>query len=301
MNPQKPKSPGGVFRWVDTPWSIAAVLGAWGVMIGNEAFLLADIAICFAAILAAVQLARETLIWTARRHTPPFVFGLLTVLIVVGVAFWWTGLQKSSAETKRDELSKLGQIPQLKQTIQEMRNGEQEAAKAQAVQEASLQQQVKDIGADNKSLKTSIEKKDAVLAQIARDQYALNFTPEITTETDDSPDQVKFVNLGKTNVMMSDVNCTQPDFNISKMNEAPGQLAPNSWVGVLLHDENAKANIVIVAPKYTDGRVPLYCTVSLETLDKRHYLLPFTWTFVVKDKAISRSYAIPRAMIDVKN
>ena len=299
MNRDKPKPSSGIFRWVETPWVIAVVLGVWGVMIGSEEFFLANVVLCIAAILAAVQLARETLIWTRRRHTLPFVCGLLAVIALVGAAFWWTGRQKSSFKAKSGQLGQLSRIPGLEGTIKQMTVNERETAKTQAVEQGKLEQKVSDIGADNKSLKTSIEKKDAVLAQIARDQYALNFTPQITPQTDDSPDQVKFMNLGKTNVMISDMNCTQTYFTIWKTQEPSGQIAPNSYIGFSRTD-NTKEAILNAAPNYPDGKVPVECTVSIETLDKKHYLLPFTWSFVVKDNSISRSYAIPRAVTEVK-
>ena len=179
-----------------------------------------------------------------------------------------------------------------------MKQSEQDNAEAQEVEQGKLEQHVKDIGADNKSLKTSIEQKDAILAKIASDQYALNFTPQITPETDDAPAQVKFVNLGKTNVMISDVNCTQTYFTIKKMKESSSQIAPNSFV-VVEEGEVTKGLIVKVTPTYSDGKVPLECTVSIETLDKKHYLLPFTWMFVVKDNSISRSYAIAHTVTEV--
>jgi hypothetical protein len=299
MNREKPKPSSGTFRWVDTPWVIAAVLGVWGVMIGSEEFLLANVAVCIAAILVAVQLARETLIWTRRRHTLSFVFGLLAVIALVGAAFWWTGRQKASSETKSAQLAKLGQIPQLQQTIQDMKQSEQDTAKAQAMEQGKLEQQVKDIGADNKSLKTSIEQKDATLATIARDQYALNFTPQIVPQNDNSQDQVKFVNLGKTNVMISDLNCTNTYFKIAKMKESPGQIVPNSWLSAAIAADT-KDFIVKVVLNFADGKVPLECSVSIETLDKKHYLLPFTWMFVVKDNSISSSYSIAHAVTEVK-
>jgi hypothetical protein len=299
MNREKPKPSSGIFRWVDTPWVIAAVLGIWGVMIGSEEFLLANLVACIAAILAAVQLARETLIWTRRRHTLPFVFGLLAVIALVGSAFWWTGRQKSTSEAKSTQLSKLSQIPQLQKTIQNMTKSEQNAAQTQAVEQGKLEQKVSDIGADNKSLKTSIEKKDAVLAQIAHDQYALNFAPQIAVMTSDFKDQVAFVNQGKTNVMLSDVNCAQTYFYIGGIRKVPAQITPNSNMGITLIADRLK-DIVLIAPHYPDGEVPVECTASIETLDKKHYLLPFTWFFVVKDNSISRCFAVPRAVTEVK-
>lgn len=268
-------------------------------MIGSEEFLLADVAACIAAILATVQLARETLIWTRRRHTLPFVFGLLAVIALVGAAFWWTGHQKASSEAKSAQLAQLGRIPGLENTIKKMTADEQEAVKAQAAQQARMEQKVSDIGADNKSLKTSIEKKDAVLAKIARDQYALNFTPQVALMTYDFKDKVAFVNLGKTNVILSDVNCTQTYLTIGKMKESPSQIAPNSNMGVTEGADTLKA-IALIAPNYPDGKVPLECTASIETFDKKHYLLPFTWIFVIKDNSVSSSYAVARAETEVK-
>jgi hypothetical protein len=299
MNREKPKPSSGIFRWVDTPWVIAAVLGVWGVMIGSEEFLLANIAVCIAVILAAVRLARETLIWTRRRHTLPFVSGLLVIIVLVGAAFWWTGRQKSSSEAKSGQLAKLSQIPQLQRTIQDMTKSEQGAAQAEAVEQGKLEQKVSDIRADNKSLKTSIEEKDTTLAKIARDQYALNFTPQVSLMTSDSKDTVAFVNLGKTNVILSYANCTQTYLTFGKVRDFPSLIAPNSNIGVTEPADVLKG-IVLVALKYPDGKVPLECAASIETLDKKHYELPFTWYFIVADSNVSRSYAVPHAVTEVK-
>jgi hypothetical protein len=301
VNHKRPFAFSGVFRWVDTPWGVAAVLGIWGVMIGIEEFLLANIAASTAAILIAVKLARETLIWTRRRHTAPFVIGMLSVIVLLSLDFWWTGHQKASSETKNAELAQLGRIPGLEGTITQMTHDEQEAAKTQAAQQSALQQQVKDIGADNKSLKTSIERKDATLAKIASDQFALNFTPQVTTQTDDSPAQVKLVNLGKTNIQIQEMKCNSQlePHTLTQVGIPDAAIAPNSFVSMQT-DDSLKLYLSRVSTTDADGKVPFDCTVSVTTQDKRRYSLPFTWIFVVKDGSTSRSYAVSHAIIEVR-
>jgi len=76
-------------------------------MLGIEAFLAANIAASTAAILVGVKLAKETLIWTRRRRTIPFVLGVLSVVVLLSLDFWWTGHQKAASEAKIAQLAQL--------------------------------------------------------------------------------------------------------------------------------------------------------------------------------------------------
>ncbi len=290
---------GGIFRWIDTPWVVAAMLGIWGVMIGIEAFLAADIFASAAAILVGVALAKETLIWTRRRRTIPFVVGLLLVLATMGSDFWWTGHQKTTSETKNAQLAKLDQIPQLQQTIQSMTKKEQEASQAQAVEQGKLEQKVSDIGDDNKRLKTSIEKKDAALAKIAQEQYALNFTPQVVIETRDTADQLFLQNNGKTNIEMQLPHCDNLNPLVRLNPEQPSLVAPNSYIGYILND-SGKQTVLAYVLTHPDGRIPFSCQVDVVTLDKKHYSIAFTLTFIVKDNAITKSFGVTNQMVEVQ-
>lgn len=260
-------------------------------MIGMEAFLLANVVASIAAMFAVIRLGKETLIWTRKRHTLPFVAGLMAVIVLLGTDFYWTPHQKATAEEKTARLLQLDQIPKLQQTIRDMTANEQETAKAQAVEQAKLEQRLGDIGADNKTLKTSIEKKDAVLAQIARDQYALNFSPQVVPFTNGSPYVLTFSNLGKTNVSLRNVICDGIS-SIPPEGIPTGLVAPNTFMNFTLPDSGKQA-VLAHAPAHQDGRVPFECNVMILTLDKKNYRLDFTWGFVVKDGAASQSFTIP--------
>ena len=178
-----------------------------------------------------------------------------------------------------------------------MTTSEQQTAKTQAVEQGKLEQQVSDIGDDNKRLKTSIENKDATLAEIAREQYALNFTPQVLIETRDLPDQLFFQNNGKTNIEIHFPSCDQLSL-VPSNPQQPALIPPNSYVGYLFNDAG-KQLILANAFGHPDGRVPYSCRVEVVTLDKKHYSLEFTLTFVVKDNVITKSISIPNQMVEV--
>ena len=298
MNRTKSQDSSGVFRWVDTPWTVAAALGVWGVMIGLEQFLAANIVAFIAAVFAVIRLSKETLIWTRRRHTLPFVFGLLVIVSLIVVDFWWTAHQKAASEAKQIQLAQLNEIPILQQTIKEMTKSAQDDAKAQAVEQGKLEQRLSDIGDDNKKLKTSIEEKDAALAKIALDQYALNFAPQVVPITNGgSPYVLTFSNLGKTNVSLRNVKCDRIS-SIPVEPIPPGLVAPNTSMNFTLSDSGKQA-VLAYAPAHQDGKAPFECNVMILTLDKKSYRLDFTWYFVVKDGAASQSFTISHQIKEV--
>lgn len=290
---------GSVFRWVDTPWTVAAALGIWGAMIGIERFTAADVAASVAAIFAAIRLGKETLIWSRRRHSLPFATGLIFIVALIVGDFYGTSRLKASADSRNAQLAQLDQIPQLQRTIQTMTANEQATATSQAVAQGRLEQRVSDIGTDNKGLKASIEQKDAALAKIALEQYALNFTPQILIVAEDSTDHFFLSNNGKTNVEVHDLYC-----------DVFGAMSPNDPTRSAIVTPNSRQNytikpegqtlIVANVSRYLDGKVPVECHVNITTLDKKNYLLTFVWLFVVKDNVVSKSYTTTQSLAEVK-
>lgn len=299
MNPRKSSETSGAFRWVDTPWTVAAALGIWGVMVGLEQFLVANIFVSVAAIFAVIRISKDTLIWTRKRRTLPFALGLIAVIGLLGTDFWWTAHQKAITEAKNTQLAQLGQIPELRKTIDRMTANEQETAKTQAVEQGKMEQKLGDIGADNKSLKLSIEKKDATLAKIAVDQYALNFTPQVTVYSKEIPDELFLLNIGKNNVQLQEPFCGGLDGIVPSEEAQPTLLTPTSWESYKLNDQGTQ-RVLTYAPAHPDGRIPFECHVSIETLDKKHYLLAYSWVFDVKQGKITKGLAVPRQTDEVK-
>jgi hypothetical protein len=284
MTDEKPEAV-GVFRWIDTPWMVAAALGIWGVGLGIEAYLLADIAAAIAAAFAAARLSRETLIWTGQRRPRPFVLGMLVIACLIWLDFWWTGKQKVESEAKRAQLSQLEQIPRLHQLIED----DQKAAMARRVEEVRSEQRLADIGDDNKRLKASIEKKDAILAKIAEEQYALNFTPQVLVTTEDKPDDAYLRNLGKTNIEAHDFHC---ELLGSLLDSDVGRstiIAPGGFERYSLN-EIGQQRVVASAQAHPGGTLPLPCHAMIVTLDKKQYSLHFVWSFVTKENKIDRSF-----------
>src|ERR1035437_6203028 len=149
-------------------------------------------------------------------------------------------------------------MPQLRQTIRDMTKSEEDAAKAQAVEQGKLEQKLGDIGDDNKRLKTSIEEKDKTLAEIAREQYALNFTPQVTVYTQNLPDQLFFMNNGKTNVEILMPFCEHLDSLVPRDPNQRALLTPASTMGFSLTD-HAKQVVLMNVLGHPDGNVPFAC------------------------------------------
>ncbi len=87
MTDKRHSPPHPVFGWIDTPWTVAAILGIWGVMIGIEEYRFADYAASIAVVFAAIRLVKETLIWTRRRRTLPFVLGFIVLICLLAGDF----------------------------------------------------------------------------------------------------------------------------------------------------------------------------------------------------------------------
>src|ERR1700728_2480998 len=101
-NPKKPT----IFGWADTPWTVAALLGAWGVMIGVEEFFLADVFMVLAGATSTARLARDCF-QHRRRRWVPFVLWLAIIGTVVGVDIHLTERKQQSSEAKAGEIPKL--------------------------------------------------------------------------------------------------------------------------------------------------------------------------------------------------
>jgi hypothetical protein len=277
----------GPFSWADTPWTIAALLGVWGVFLGIEEFLLANIFMLLVGVSFAVRLFKDTLQVQPRKKAA-LVLGLIIIIAIVGVDIRLTAKKKASSEKRATEIPSLNQqIRDLQRTV-DTQNADLE--KAQQVSN----QHVSDIQDENKRLRTSIEQKDAALVSIAKDQYALNFFPQVIVSTVGFTEEARAINNGKTNVDVYEwfINGAKvPNLG------SPSLIVPGSQVGFKI--DNVAKNLVLARAADT-GTSSLNCSISIQTLDGKRYSLPFNWIFTVKDKTIVSSFAIDRSVVEIK-
>jgi hypothetical protein len=90
------KNSSSPFGWADTPWTVAALLGAWGVMIGTEDFFLANAFMVLAALSCVARLYKDSLSSSPRRIWS-FVFGVLIIAAIVAVDIHLTSRKKSAS------------------------------------------------------------------------------------------------------------------------------------------------------------------------------------------------------------
>jgi len=284
MEPTKHQS--SPLSWADTPWTVAALLGVWGAMIGIEEFYLANVFMALAAISVAIRLGRDTL-WRIPRRIPMFIFGLLVVCSIVGGDVHLTAKKKAASEAKTKAIEdKSKENSDLLAKIADL-------SSKQSVAQGKSDQKLSDIGNENSGLKKSIEKKDAALVSIAKSQYALNFFPQVYVATNDSLDEIKVTNNGKTNVEVYGYKI-QDQPQKSEANHL--LVVPGASTGYKITDEG-KRNILQTAASQNKETVPIESVVYLKTLDEQQYELGFTWFFIVKDGAITKSYAVDHPIV----
>jgi hypothetical protein len=277
----------GPFVWADTPWMVAVLLGVWGVFLGVEEFLLANICMLLAGVWCVARLYVDTLQTRPRRKATFFVC-LSFIVVLVAIDIRLTAKKQKSSEARAAE------IPGLNQTIQILqRTVETQSADLEKAQEVS-NQHLNDIQDENKRLRTSIEKKDAALVSIAKNQYALNFFPQVIASTIGFAEEVRVINNGKTNV---DVDEWFIDGGKVRNLGSPSLVVPGSQIGFKLNEASKNS---VLARAADSGTTSLDCSVSIHTLDGKHYSLPFTWTFTVKNDAIVSSFAIDRSIVELK-
>jgi hypothetical protein len=278
---------GTPFAWADTPWMVAALLGAWGVFMGVEEFFLANVFMVLAGVSCTARLARDCFEHRRRRWVP-FGIWLAIVVTIVAVDIHLTEKKKASSEAKEGEITRLtGQVANLNGTIQR-----QSIALSEA--QGHTDQHVSDIQEENRQLRASIDKKDAALVSIAKQQYSLNFSPQVLASVITTSDEVRILNNGKTNVEVYDFRIENAGIN---MEGAPSALLVAGLSTGFKISEMVK-NIILLRASRDEStgkdRTSLECSVSISTQDHKRYLLPYTWVFVVKDGAIASSFAIDR-------
>jgi ribosome-associated translation inhibitor RaiA len=267
-NPKKPT----IFGWADTPWTVAALLGAWGVMIGIEEFFLADVFMVLAGIASTARLARDCFQYRRRRWIP-FTLWIAIIVAVVGVDIHLTERKKQSSEAKAGEIPRLNtQIENLNATVQAQST---ELSNAQG----HTDQHVQDIQSENERLRASIEKKDAKLESIAEKQYALNFLPQMFVASNGSADKLTFMNNGNYDLTITNLLLNGIPPNAGEM---PALVAKGAVLQFTLNDIE-KNYIVAEAPGGNAERLPIEGAANLTTKNGKSYVLAFTWLFNIKD------------------
>lgn len=289
-------SKASLFGWADTPWLVAALLGAWGVMIGLEDFLLADIFIVAAGALVCVRVAKETSLWKKERRLLVFIGAFVGIMVIIGLDLRWTNRKGEESKVRKEQLSHLGEIPALTNQLGGMRAAQAADKNAEALVQAKANQKLDDIEGENKALRKSVETKDAALVQIARDQYALNFFPQVLASAGEAIGEIRITNNGKTNINLQriDVEGVAQDTKT-----VPALIVSQSNVSFKLSEEQRR--YVAVKPAIAAGdRIPIECRAYLLTLDKKHYALDFTWFFKAKDGVLTEGNVIDHPITEIK-
>jgi len=188
-----------LFDWADTPWTVAALLGVWGVFMGVEEFFLANVFMVLAGASCTVRLYKDSIQAWPRKNLA-FALGLVIILAIVVVDIRLTAKKKASTEAKEGEITRLtGEVGQLNGTVEKQSVALKEA-------QAHTDQHVSDIQDENKQLRASIDKKDAALVSIARQQFALNFFPQVFVSDNGTPNEVAIINNGKTTATITEID-----------------------------------------------------------------------------------------------
>jgi phage host-nuclease inhibitor protein Gam len=279
-----------VFGWVDTPWTVAALLGAWGVMIGIEEFFLANVFMVLAGISCTARLAKDCFQHRRRRWLPFFV-RLAIIVAVVRVDIHLTGKKKASSEAKA------GEIPRLNKEIEDLNKTIQDQSRELSGAQGRTDQHVSDIQEENKRLRASIDKKDAALVSLAKQQFALNFAPQVDAVNEGDPNVLKIVNKGKYAIDLLEL---RRDGVAQSGAHTPHSIIQGAESAFAINS-GLKAEIISKAAsneQTNDIRTRIEFSALIQTRDKKLYLVPFTWTFIVKDGAITRSFATDHPIVE---
>jgi hypothetical protein len=260
-----------LFTWADTPWTVAALLGAWGVFMGVEEFFLANIFMVLAGASCVVRLYKDN-IHSEPRRMSAFVLGLVIIVAIVGVDIHLTAKKKESSETRAREIPGLHQqIQDLQGTIN-VQNAKLDQSQGQA------DQKLADISQENKDLKKSVEAKDAALIAIAKRQLDLSFVPavDISHETG----RIHIFNRGKTTIRVWGDQYGDGNARIEK---TPMAIPPGGSYDIF--SEVMEKFILGQIGANGEARVPFELYLTTED-EKKHVVLCTFWE-VVKDSKLT--------------
>jgi hypothetical protein len=267
--------------WADAPWTVAALLGVWGVMIGIEEFKLANVVMVLTALSCALRLFRDSIETTPRRISA-FVVGLILIAVLLTLDFHFTKKKQISSEAKAQEVPSLTtQIGQLQATIAKQKN----ELEARDIRE---DQQLIDIKGQNTKLQQSVDTKDKALVDIAKHQYSLNFLPQVVVLWDNAANDIRIDNNGKTNITIGGLVLTGY-YATKDLTGTPAFLAPGANNGFSITDVGKK-QIMSQALATLTNEVRIEGVFFIQTLDEKKYEVSVTLHCIVKDGAISKSF-----------
>jgi hypothetical protein len=213
-----------------------------------------------------------------RRRWIPFVLWFTIIATLAGVDIHLTERKKQSSEAKAEEIPNLNsQIKTLNGTI---RAQSTELSNAQG----HTDQHVSDIQEENKRLRASIDKKDAALVDIARQQFALNYAPQVAAIYDSTNDQLEVWNEGKTNIEIWGGKIG-PEPTLVK--DKPTIVPPTTFEGYyhfkenMLKDANASSTS-------ENGLVTFDCSSFIRTLDHKRYVVSYKVRLTLKDGGVDK-------------
>lgn len=276
-----------IFGWADTPWTVAALLGAWGVMIGIEEFFLADIFMVLAGASCTVRLARDCYMHRRRRWIP-FLLWFVIIGAVVGVDIRLTQRKQKSSEAKA------GEITTLTTKVGELTGKVQDQSVALSDAQGHTDQHVSDIQDENKRLRASIDKKDAALVAIAQQEY---YSPQIVIQGT-APNDIRITNNGKSSITILRLIDDSAEQTYIRRSTS---IARSAWVsfGYTESTKSAHASKAQYDPVTQDYRATLQDSILIETENHKRYNIPFTVTLVVKDGVITQLIATANQISEV--
>lgn len=282
------KSP--FFGWADIAWTVAVLLGIWGAMIGVEEFTLANAFMILTGVICLSRLIKDCFQEGERRWVL-FIAGLALICAVVAVDIVLTHRKQKSSEAREQE------IPALQREIGGYQKTIENLSRQLQHSQVSAAQKIDDIQAENKSLRKSIEQKDAALVSIAKEQLDLNYAPEILVTTYNTLNTLSVVNSGKTNIELLEIT-------LSGMHPGgpalPETISPASN-GSFTMDEHIESSIVARLSQQNIDHIDFPGSLVIRTMDNRRYSMNFTVTLWVKDGKLTKCFATDGPIMPAKS
>jgi hypothetical protein len=270
--------------WLGIAWIVAFLAGLWGAMLGIGKFGLSEFLFLLCGAIILWKVAVETIRDRTRSRLVALILVLLGVASLEFYVLHWTNNLAVEAVQQQERLRKLDDIPGLTRQLQTLKQ-------QQAVDMATSKRQIDDIGQDNKDLKGSIEKKDAILAAIAKEQLDLNYAPEVVITTSDSIHQFYVINSGKTNIELYWLSISRMTVSGDSF---PQTIAPNANARFIYEEENEKKILAMNLPQVSyEGEA------HLRTSNNKQYAMSFTVSFNMKDGAITKVIIIDHSIVEL--
>jgi hypothetical protein len=282
--------------FLDPAWLVAILVGCWGVVVALEDFLLADLFAVAAGIVICLKVGAETKLLRKDRKPAAFIVAFIVVLGILVFAFRWTEHKKEEASERNQQLSQLGELPGLRDRLQKMEQAQIKRSEEEKEREIQSSQKLNDIEAENKGLRKSVETKDAALVSIAKDQYALNFFPQIAISSNGTVDTIYVTNNGKTNVELYRLVFDNNDSPIGT--PSPQTIAPGSSDSFTTNEHGKQ--MAVQRARIAGSAASFAGTLYLSTLDKKKYHMTFTWSVTTKDDKIDKSFVINGPIVEEK-